>query len=100
MALPRTAARMRKFRSERRSSSREDAPLLLGVVAWIVALIAFFPVLYLVLTGFKTEAAAVELPPQLFFDATLENYEAIFEVDFLPFFCLLYTSDAADDLLC
>lgn len=80
------AARTDREKPRRRSRSREDAPLLLGVVAWVVALIAFFPVLYMVVTGFKTEAAAVELPPRLFFDATLENYRAIFHIDFLPFF--------------
>jgi sorbitol/mannitol transport system permease protein len=58
----------------------------MAVVAWVVGLIAFFPVLYLVLTGFKTETAAVELPPKLIFSPTLENYRAIFRIDFLPFF--------------
>ncbi len=70
----------------RRTRSREDASPLLAVVAWIVALIAFFPVLYMVLTGFKTETAAVDLPPKLIFTPTLENYRAIFRIDFLPFF--------------
>jgi sorbitol/mannitol transport system permease protein len=74
----------RRFR--RRSRSREDAHPLLGVVAWIVALIAFFPVLYMVLTGFKTETAAVELPPKLIFQPTFENYSEIFRVNFWPFF--------------
>jgi sorbitol/mannitol transport system permease protein len=74
----------RRFR--RRSRSREDAHPLLGVVAWIVALIAFFPVLYMVLTGFKTETAAVALPPKLIFQPTFENYSEIFRVNFWPFF--------------
>src|SRR5699024_4108246 len=56
------------------------------VLAWIVGLIIFFPVLYLVLTGFKTETAAVDLPPKLQFLPTLENYREIFRVNFLPFF--------------
>lgn len=87
MALSRTPAESaRRARWSRRARTREDASLLHAIVAWIVALIVFFPVLYLVLTGFKTETAAVALPPRLFFDATLENYRAIFEVDFLPFF--------------
>ena len=51
-----------------------------------MGLIAFFPVLYMFLTGFKTENAAVELPPKLIFWPTLENYEAVFGINFLPFF--------------
>lgn len=70
----------------RRARSREDAHPLVAVVAWIVALIAFFPVLYMVLNGFKTETDAVDLPPRLFFQPTLENYAEIFRINFWPFF--------------
>ena len=51
-----------------------------------MGLIVFFPVLYMFLTGFKTENAAVDLPPKLIFWPTLENYEAVFGINFLPFF--------------
>lgn len=57
-----------------------------AVMAWIVALIAFFPVLNMVLTGFKTEVTAVSLPPQLIFWPTLENYQEVLNINFLPFF--------------
>ena len=44
------------------------------LLAWIVALIFFFPIFYLVLTSFKTDADAVK-PEFLFrFTPTLENY--------------------------
>jgi len=66
--------------------SKEQASLLWAVTAWIVGLIVFYPVLHMFLTGFKTEADAVELPPAFIFDATLENYRAIFNFDFTPFF--------------
>lgn len=81
-----TVPKVKARRSRRHSRRREDAHPLLAVVAWVVALIAFFPVLYLVLTGFKTETAAVDLPPKLFFSPTLENYRAILRIDFIPFF--------------
>jgi sorbitol/mannitol transport system permease protein len=57
-----------------------------ALVAWLIGLVFFFPVLYMVLTGFKTENAAVELPPKLIFLPTLENYRAIFSINFWPFF--------------
>ena len=71
----------------RRSGVRqEQASTLWAVIAWIVGLIVFFPVLYMFLTGFKTEAAAVDLPPKLIFLPTLENYRAVFATNFGPFF--------------
>ncbi|WP_420341980.1 carbohydrate ABC transporter permease [Paenirhodobacter sp.] len=48
------------------------------LLAWGVALLIFFPILWMVLTSFKTEADAVATPPKfLFFDWTLENYHEV-----------------------
>ncbi|TAN00382.1 MAG: carbohydrate ABC transporter permease [Rhizobiaceae bacterium] len=48
------------------------------IIAWIVALLIFFPILWTVLTSFKTEGAAVAVPPQfLFFHWTTENYAEV-----------------------
>ncbi|MFZ5964773.1 carbohydrate ABC transporter permease [Thalassococcus sp. BH17M4-6] len=50
------------------------------VVAWTIGLLIFFPILWTVLTSFKTEATAIADPPvYLFFDWTLENYSAVME---------------------
>lgn len=51
--------------------------LLVTVLGWLVASILFFPIFWMFLTSFKTEAAAVAVPPKLFFQPTLENYEVI-----------------------
>jgi sorbitol/mannitol transport system permease protein len=48
-------------------------------LAWFVALAVFFPIFWMVLTSFKTEAGAFAIPPQLFFEPTLENYREIIE---------------------
>ena len=53
---------------------RRVQSLLLGTLAWVIALILFFPILWMVLTSFKTEIDAFATPPQLFFTPTLENY--------------------------
>lgn len=46
--------------------------------AWFVALLIFFPVLWMILTSFKTEPSAVAMPPQfLSADWTLENYAEV-----------------------
>jgi sorbitol/mannitol transport system permease protein len=51
---------------------------LLTVVAWAVGLVIFFPILWTVLTSFKTEGEAISTPPHIFFfDWTLENYAEV-----------------------
>ncbi len=48
--------------------------------AWAVGLLIFFPILWTILTSFKTEATAIADPPVfLFFDWTLENYAVVQE---------------------
>ena len=47
-------------------------------MAWLVGLLIFFPILWTILTSFKTEAQAINDPPVfLFFDWTLENYSVV-----------------------
>jgi len=47
-------------------------------LAWLVGLLIFFPVLWTIITSFKTEAQAIATPPRfLFFDWTLENYQTV-----------------------
>ena len=49
--------------------------LITTLAAWGVALIIFFPVLWMILTSFKTEASAVASPPVLLSaDWTVQNY--------------------------
>jgi sorbitol/mannitol transport system permease protein len=51
---------------------------LTTLAAWTVALLIFFPVLWMILTSFKTEASAVASPPQLLSaDWTLDNYAEV-----------------------
>ncbi|MFW2587732.1 carbohydrate ABC transporter permease [Sagittula sp. SSi028] len=49
-------------------------------IAWAIGLLIFFPILWTILTSFKTEAQAINDPPLfLFFDWTLENYAVVLE---------------------
>jgi sorbitol/mannitol transport system permease protein len=55
--------------------------------AWAVGLLIFFPVLWTILTSFKTEVSAVASPPQLFTaDWTLENYAEVWNRSDYPRF--------------
>lgn len=49
---------------------------ILGLLAWLIALVFFFPVFWMVMNGFKTEAAA-NASPVLFFSPTFEQYGAV-----------------------
>ena len=50
------------------------------VFAWAVGLLLFFPILWTVLTSFKTEAEAIASPPSfLGFEWTFENYVTVQE---------------------
>jgi sorbitol/mannitol transport system permease protein len=52
--------------------------LVTTLAAWFVALLIFFPVLWMILTSLKTEASAVASPPQLLSaDWTLANYAEV-----------------------
>ena len=54
--------------------------LINTLIAWTIGLLIFFPILWTILTSFKTEAQAISDPPVfLFFDWTLENYAVVQE---------------------
>ena len=45
------------------------------ILAWVVAFLIFFPILWTFLTSFKSELDAIAMPPKfLFFHWTLDNY--------------------------
>ena len=48
------------------------------ILAWVVAFLIFFPILWTFLTSFKSEIDAIAMPPKfLFFNWTLENYAEV-----------------------
>jgi sorbitol/mannitol transport system permease protein len=50
------------------------------IVAWLVGLMIFFPILWTILTSFKTEAEAIASPPSFIaFEWTAENYAEVQE---------------------
>jgi sorbitol/mannitol transport system permease protein len=68
------------------SHRRRVREALRAVCAWLVGLLLFFPILWMVLTSFKTELGAFSMPPEFLFTPTLENYREIMERnDYLHF---------------
>ncbi len=50
---------------------------LVTASAWLIALLMFFPILWMLLAGFKTEIDAIASPPAFIFEPTLENYAEV-----------------------
>jgi polyol transport system permease protein len=82
---PITAERAAAAR-RRRGKKVGGGTVAIGIVAWIVGLLFFFPVLWMFLTGFKQESEASTDPPTFFFTPTLDQYRAILDRDFAPYF--------------
>jgi sorbitol/mannitol transport system permease protein len=53
--------------------------------AWLAGLVFFFPVLWMVLTGFKKEVDAASNPPHWLFSPTLDGYRQVFDRDITPY---------------
>jgi sorbitol/mannitol transport system permease protein len=54
--------------------------VITSALAWAIGFMIFFPILWTVLTSFKTELEAFSIPPKfLFFDWTTENYRIVQE---------------------
>lgn len=70
---------------EPRRKKANAANVWLGVVAWVVGIAFFFPVFWMVLTSFKTEADAYTTTPKIIFEPTLEQYEGVFSSGVGPY---------------
>ncbi|HWA81089.1 MAG TPA: carbohydrate ABC transporter permease [Acetobacteraceae bacterium] len=55
---------------------QEKASLTGTIVAWLAAFVMFFPILWMVITAFKTEEQAIAIPPLLLFRPVLSSFGA------------------------
>jgi len=55
----------------------KPATLVRAALAWTITLLLVFPLIWLLLTAFKTEQQAISVPPQLIFTPTLESFEEV-----------------------
>jgi sorbitol/mannitol transport system permease protein len=72
-----------KYTGPRRK--RRNNSLTWGIVGWVVGILFFFPVLWMVLTSFKTEAEAYTNTPHVIFSPTLSQYKAVFASGLWPY---------------
>jgi sorbitol/mannitol transport system permease protein len=86
-AIPAGAVREAQTRPPLRRRVRLGAGALgLNLLTYVLALFVFFPILWTVLTGFKSEVDAAKTPPVLLFNATLDNYRSVFDANYMSFF--------------
>jgi sorbitol/mannitol transport system permease protein len=64
--------------SERGVGERRSTDVVMGLIAWLAALVFFFPVFWMVLNSFKEEQDA-NTSPKLFFSPTLDRYRDVTE---------------------
>ena len=72
-------------------SAKHKSPIRWGhylqnVLLWGAVVVIFGPIFWLIVTSFKTDAAAYELPPKILFTPTLEQYSAALADFWSPFF--------------
>ena len=74
-----------------RAPARHKSPIRWGhylqnLVLYGAVVVIFGPIFWLIVTSFKTDAAAYELPPEILFTPTLEQYQAALADFWAPFF--------------
>lgn len=72
------------------TSSKHKSPIrwshyVQNVVLWAAVVVIFGPIFWLIVTSFKTDAAAYALPPQIIFTPTLEQYTSALQDFWSPF---------------
>jgi sorbitol/mannitol transport system permease protein len=70
-----------------------------AVLAWVITLLFFLPVVWMVLTSFHKEADAATNPPSPFAPLTLDGYAAIFDRGVTPFLINSATASIVSTLL-
>jgi sorbitol/mannitol transport system permease protein len=56
------------------------------VLTWVVTFLMFFPILWMVLTAFKSEKDAAASPPVIFVAPTLDQFAQVIDRGFIPYF--------------
>ncbi len=80
---PTPAAEQAEYSGPRKKHRNNS--LTWGIVGWVAGILFFFPVLWMVLTSFKTEAQAYTSTPTVVFSPTLSQYKTVFSSGLWPY---------------
>lgn len=78
---------------------RRPRKIGVALTAWVAAVVFFFPVLWMFLTGLKQESQASTDPPTFVFTPTLDQYRAVLARDFGPYLLNSLTASLLSTLL-
>src|SRR5712691_12126230 len=67
-------------------ATRKRSIFLWTALTYLLVFLLVFPVLWMVITGFKTEIAAITIPPTLFFQPTIDQFQLAFDGGFGAYF--------------
>jgi sorbitol/mannitol transport system permease protein len=70
---------MSRRQSTAESQANPAVRLFLGLLTWVIVLAFFFPVLWMALTGFKSEQSANTSTPKFIFKPTFAEYSAVWK---------------------
>ncbi|SDT14139.1 carbohydrate ABC transporter permease [Microlunatus soli] len=73
-----TTAPIRRSGSSRFTPRKIRGVIVTGIT-WVLVFLFFFPVLWMVFTSFKSEAAAAQFPPSFITQLSFDRYAAVFE---------------------
>jgi sorbitol/mannitol transport system permease protein len=68
-----------ELRTTSRFTRRKVIGYLITLLTWVLVFLFFFPVLWMIVTSFKTEGQAATFPPEFFFTPTFDRYSAVFD---------------------
>ena len=68
-----------EIRTTSRFTRRKVTGYLITLLTWVLVFLFFFPVLWMIVTSFKTEGQAASFPPEFFFTPTFDRYAAVFD---------------------
>jgi polyol transport system permease protein len=68
-----------ELRTTSRFTRRKVTGYLITLLTWALVFLFFFPVLWMIVTSFKTEGQAASFPPEFFFTPTFDRYAAVFD---------------------
>ncbi|MBK0418457.1 carbohydrate ABC transporter permease [Leucobacter sp. CSA1] len=86
--------------ARRRSPARRKATAaLITTLTWVLVLAFFFPVAWMVFTGFKTEAAAATSTPTIFTELSFDRFEAVMNRGFAIYLINSLTASVMSTLI-
>ena len=68
------------------STTKKWSSFAWDVLTYVLVIVLIFPVLWMVITGFKTEIAAITTPPTLFFQPILDQFQLAIDGGFGAYF--------------